>query len=588
MNAVERLDEAKMSGVFPALLTHGLSYPITAEEAHLLQSSVRQTFHEVNWPPDIVTTVAPPNSTALNPHSYQYWALVLFVFPLVTVFGNALVVLSVIRETNLHTATNYFIVSLAGADIGLAVLVMPMSAWVELVHGQWRYDTTFCDVFIMFDVMLCTASILNLAAISIDRYVAVTKPIIYSKHSNNFRVGITIALAWILSFAIALPIACGLNNQPHRQADLCVLYNPVYIIASSIGSFYLPSGVMIILYYRVFHAIRSRTRRNIHSNGTVLTQSTRIYCASIDAANIMCAGPSSTSHDSSTPLEQKPESVYEKLRSEEPSIYIRNSKPSDNSKYSLIRISKELPENNDIYSACVTEAEGSRELSIIQYPQPVSDEQNNDDNVPPKGFKDMDDFRRHLRQRIRRAKRCSLAVLPVHYLGTGGQQVYSSKSTHNYSTRDRMRSRFKSIRSNASIIRRLRKCNSGDGRTNGFAVDQLDPRTSAPRVSSYASAMLSREKGAARQEKKVTKTLAIVLGVFLFCWIPFFTFNIIHAFCFKYQSWLQSCSFCHIPKIADSIALWLGYINSSLNPIVYTIFNVEFRKAFKKLLDCRR
>ncbi|GAA38918.2 dopamine D2-like receptor, partial [Clonorchis sinensis] len=132
MDAVERLDEAQITGAFPALFTQGFSYPITAEEARRLQANMNQTLHTVKWNTDFVSTSPSPNTTVTVPHSYQYWALILFMFPLVTVFGNMLVVLSVIREANLHTATNYFIVSLAGADISLAVLVMPMSAWVEV------------------------------------------------------------------------------------------------------------------------------------------------------------------------------------------------------------------------------------------------------------------------------------------------------------------------------------------------------------------------------------------------------------------------------------------------------------------------
>ncbi|KAA3679935.1 uncharacterized protein DEA37_0009044 [Paragonimus westermani] len=79
-------------------------------------------------------------------------------------------------------------------------------------------------------------------------------------------MAVTIGIAWVLSFLIALPIVCGLNNMPHRQPGMCVLYNPVYILVSSTGSFYIPFVVMIILYYRVFRAIRQRTQ--IKSNLT--------------------------------------------------------------------------------------------------------------------------------------------------------------------------------------------------------------------------------------------------------------------------------------------------------------------------------
>ena len=62
----------------------------------------------------------------------RYWTLILVVIPALTLFGNSLVVLSVWREMSLRTATNYFIVSLAVADIMVAVLVMPLAVYVEV------------------------------------------------------------------------------------------------------------------------------------------------------------------------------------------------------------------------------------------------------------------------------------------------------------------------------------------------------------------------------------------------------------------------------------------------------------------------
>lgn len=62
-------------------------------------------------------------------HEYNLWALLLLIFPFFTLFGNVLVIMSVVRERALQTVTNYFIVSLAVADLMVAVVVMPFGVY---------------------------------------------------------------------------------------------------------------------------------------------------------------------------------------------------------------------------------------------------------------------------------------------------------------------------------------------------------------------------------------------------------------------------------------------------------------------------
>lgn len=77
-------------------------------------------------------------------------------------------------------------------------------------------------------------------------------------------------------------------------------------------------------------------------------------------------------------------------------------------------------------------------------------------------------------------------------------------------------------------------------------------------------------------DHKAAITLGIIMGVFLICWVPFFCVNIIAAFC-------KTC----IPPIVFKILTWLGYSNSAFNPIIYSIFNLEFREAFQRILASR-
>lgn len=79
----------------------------------------------------------------------------------------------------------------------------------------------------------------------------------------------------------------------------------------------------------------------------------------------------------------------------------------------------------------------------------------------------------------------------------------------------------------------------------------------------------------AKRERKAAKTLAIITGAFVMCWLPFFILALVMPLCGEA---------CAISEFIMSFSLWLGYFNSTLNPVIYTIFNPEFRQAFKRIL----
>jgi len=79
---------------------------------------------------------------------------------------------------------------------------------------------------------------------------------------------------------------------------------------------------------------------------------------------------------------------------------------------------------------------------------------------------------------------------------------------------------------------------------------------------------------ARKKEKRATLILGLIMGSFIACWLPFFFMYIL----------TPMCEVCDIPAAAFSIAFWLGYMNSALNPVIYTIFNKDFRRAFRRIL----
>lgn len=100
---------------------------MTSTAAAMTSSVYVRDVTPTTWSSTVADTGAPSETT-----ERRYWTLILVVIPALTLFGNSLVVLSVWREMSLRTATNYFIVSLAVADIMVAVLVMPLAVYVEV------------------------------------------------------------------------------------------------------------------------------------------------------------------------------------------------------------------------------------------------------------------------------------------------------------------------------------------------------------------------------------------------------------------------------------------------------------------------
>ncbi|KAM4757173.1 D(2) dopamine receptor isoform X3 [Corvus cornix cornix] len=372
------------------------------------------------------------SDAAQKPH-YNYYAVLLTLLIFVIVFGNVLVCMAVSRERALQTTTNYLIVSLAVADLLVATLVMPWVVYLEVV-GEWRFSRIHCDIFVTLDVMMCTASILNLCAISIDRYTAVAMPMLYNtRYSSKRRVTVMIAVVWVLSFAISCPLLFGLNNTDEKE---CIIANPAFVVYSSIVSFYVPFIVTLLVYVQIYIVLRRRRKR----------VSTKRSSHVLDS-------------DTQAPLKDK------------------CTHPED------VKLCTVIVKSNGSFQV------NKRKVAPLNSPGKV--EKNG-----------------HAKESHHTAK-----VFEIHSLPNG-------------KTRNLLK----------AVIRRK----------------------------------LSQQK-----EKKATQMLAIVLGVFIICWLPFFITHILNMHCD-----------CNIPPAMYSAFTWLGYVNSAVNPIIYTTFNIEFRKAFMKILHC--
>uniref|UniRef100_A0A3B5AUM8 Histamine H2 receptor n=1 Tax=Stegastes partitus TaxID=144197 RepID=A0A3B5AUM8_9TELE len=206
--------------------------------------------------------------------------VVLSLLILLTVGGNVLVCLAVCISRRLRCLTNCFIVSLAVTDLLLGLSVLPFSALLQL-NGDWPLGPVFCNFYISMDVMLCTASILTLLAISVDRYLAVTMPLRYTSVVLPWRVAVAMATVWTVSVAVSfLPIQMGWNtvngtvqnHGPWASERRCRFeLNRPYVLTDSLLTFYLPLVAMCWTYLQILRIARAQAKRIVSARPTCVT-----------------------------------------------------------------------------------------------------------------------------------------------------------------------------------------------------------------------------------------------------------------------------------------------------------------------------
>ena len=377
----------------------------------------------------------------------------------VTIIGNILVVMSVFTYRPLRNVPNFFIVSLAVADLAVALLVMPFNV-ANFCVGYWVFGKIFCNMWLTFDVLTCTASILNLCAIAIDRYYAIHDPINYSRKRTLKRVMITIGLVWGLSAVISIPPLIGWNNSSgtglfDEETGICELTDEKgYVIYSASGSFFIPLIIMSFVYINIFRATRRRLRQRANAAAAARTMP------------LTAKGASSENH--ATGCDQGESS------------------------------SEETPEHS---------------------PNATSFNKN--------------------------SSMVSLQAVSLTGKGQGrGQSAQpSSPGLH-----------FK--------------------RTHNGTSDRKQKEKDPP--SQVHKFLEEKQRISLSRERRAARTMSIIMATFVACWLPFFLMYVIFPFC-------ESCAHTD-PRIINFI-VWLGYINSALNPIIYTVFNIDFRRAFKRLLN---
>lgn len=408
---------------------------------------------------------------------------------LFTIFGNVLVIIAVLTSRSLRAPQNLFLVSLAAADILVATLIIPFSLANELM-GYWYFGRTWCKAYLALDVLFCTASIVHLCAISLDRYWSVSRAIEYNSKRTPRRIKGTILLVWLLAAVISLPPLVINEKNTQEDEKRCELNDePWYILSSSTCSFFAPCIIMILVYIRIYFIAKRRSRQGARAKKPKAKEG--------KGPSQLVAGPS----EEASPKQDQPKTQGEG-ESNGHQVPVQEGHPPEAHALSMRNIYLVSQEDKQPQLAVATSPTSQSLVEKKTSPQDCSPQDslkqsNGPPQSPPKG---MDT------------------------LATAKGEVL--------------------------LVRRLETL----------------------------SANPWRRKTHLNREKRFTFVLAVVIGVFVVCWFPFFFLYSLSAIC------PQSCQ---IPDSTFKFFFWIGYCNSSLNPVIYTIFNQDFRKAFRKIL-CRQ
>ncbi|XP_046384906.1 tyramine/octopamine receptor-like [Ischnura elegans] len=397
-----------------------------------------------------------------------------------TIVGNIMVIMCVFTYSPLRIYSNFFIVSLAATDIGVALLVLPLGI-VYCVHGSWIFSPVVCQVWKALNVLFCAASMLHLCAIAADRYCAIKYPITYSRRRTLISVLVVIVSIWLFSMFISLILmfvrpeeffrkfseysCCGLRSFDSNVVSFLVLL------------FFLTLSATAVAYLLIFVKMRR-----------ILRERSQNWVFGVGGSNGDCSVAQYAARRSGSDDQGRQEVANGEVGAAYP-----------------------CGRKDTLDCGEARDASGLSEAGVSEG-RPCANE------VP-----DLE---------------CSLEA-------GGGEIAHQGREE-------------RGLRSASSMREVL-----------------CVPSSSFSKSSFSRGAVIDHwQRSSQSQERRLARTLGLVMGAFVVCWVPYCILEIIM---------LSNASF-H-PSLELEVSLtWLGYFNSTLNPVIFTVFNRQFRKAFRKLL----
>lgn len=494
-------------------------------------------------------------------------AIILSLITLWTIFGNLLVLLALCRYGTLRTMSNCLIGNLAISDLLLALTVLPISTGHDLL-GYWVFGELTCTLWLCIDVLYCTASIWGLCTVAFDRYMATVYPVWYHDQRSVRKALGCIIFVWIFSVIISFAPFIGWRHMipsfftfnPYIQRYNCVLFtSSSYVLYSAMGSFVIPSILMTFMYIRIFVVLHNQSKglktnanhnpslssaknaRNgypiiqlpsdetVNDDGRDQTTAT-LMSATDDGSNVFDEPEETGSKEDTNRLLKSPLLAQHELDSPAASREVEDRSnrqvPIKTSKLSLSSASQRS-------NSFAVPADAIRSKTSGRHLEVVDLDRRNSHNVTIKrSTSDTENINIYM-QELRLTTEC-----------------HRSKSA-NALTSEEEAARFH-VRSSP---RRSLPCNISAFHRNTRMTMSMKRRFEL-------------------REQRATKRMLLIMICFCVCWMPFLFMYVLRSIC-------DTCDMNHHFVAA---IIWLGYANSSLNPILYTLFNDDFKSAFKKLI----
>ncbi|XP_074619196.1 octopamine receptor beta-2R-like [Acropora palmata] len=188
----------------------------------------------------------------------------LLVIILSSLMGNTLILLAIYRNHSLRCITSFFIANLAMADFLLALLGMPFTMASSITY-HWIFGDIWCKINGMLNSIFCIASMLSLAAVSIDRYVAIIKPLQYPLIMTPPVALGMVTYVWLHAIICAFLPVFGWSNYAYiTNESICTAdwgKNFSYTLFIFAFSFFTPLIIMAYCYFHILRAAKKQSKK---------------------------------------------------------------------------------------------------------------------------------------------------------------------------------------------------------------------------------------------------------------------------------------------------------------------------------------